>query len=478
MPLHHRRWIMFTLLLTCLTGLLTPVRAIISIPARTGIPTSGVTLVMPEVVEASCLGGGGDYLFVHLKRYRKLAVIDTRQAKLITYLPMHSYDLSFAAGRHKLFVLLRDTQVIEQWDLQTLKHEADIQVGEGKRYGLLSMGCDADAPLLAVSGQAMPDLIDPATKTVTTISKPVPTAPPPTGGFKGRPPIAPPTYFNWQPNDRHSVWASADGSAFFLGEVILKVTASGLTELLWNLQGSTVHDCTAIDATGSWLFYHTREDGIALTSVGGVGVDLFASYVALPAEDSPLYLKWHSADIDSYLHSSNWEPKYSVSLNVYTLPDNRVLLCQPGNQIWSCGGYSATVRDFLPNNYEHPSPYFLPNHGALIFTRPQTNLIMFRRFDCRELMDAQGVDYLYVSSLPVKNATAGQLYTYQLQVQSSAGGVSCVLKDAPTGMQLSEKQIFSWKVPAQARGQQAHMELEIRDKSGQMIPYTFDISVL
>lgn len=78
------------------------------------------TVNLPSTAGLIVPAAGGRLLIIHLPRDRKLAVFDTAAARVVKYLPAAD-DVKFAAGREELFVLLAGSNVLQRWDLKTLK---------------------------------------------------------------------------------------------------------------------------------------------------------------------------------------------------------------------------------------------------------------------------------------------------------------------------------------------------------------------
>jgi hypothetical protein len=118
---------------------------------------------------------------------------------------------------------------------------------------------------------------------------------------------------------------------------------------------------------------------------------------------------------------------------------------------------------------------FVPAANVLL-TLPATNdRIVIRRIDVDAALKKSGVDYLFVSSIPVRRALKDTRYTYQISVRSKRKEVTLELDSGPTGMALSKAGLLTWDVPAD--GKDAAVIVSIRDSTGHRIFHSFTINV-
>ena len=86
-------------------------------------------------------------------RLRKLAVFDVSAAKVKGYVSAAADHIKFAAGKDKLFVALPDENILQRWNLGTLKRELAVPLpGTGKLYHL-ALGSASQGPLLIAQGE-------------------------------------------------------------------------------------------------------------------------------------------------------------------------------------------------------------------------------------------------------------------------------------------------------------------------------------
>ena len=98
----------------------------------------------------------------------------------------------------------------------------------------------------------------------------------------------------------------------------------------------------------------------------------------------------------------------------------------------------------------------------MIITLPLTNReLVLHRFDLEEALNKLGVDYLFVASQPVVEASVGKPYQYQLSVKSKRGGVTYRLESGPEGMKLDAKGKLTWAVPADFEAADAPVVVEV-----------------
>jgi hypothetical protein len=119
----------------------------------------------------------------------------------------------------------------------------------------------------------------------------------------------------------------------------------------------------------------------------------------------------------------------------------------------------------------------IPAADLLISLPPGKDQIVLRRLNVMDLLKKSGLDYLFVDSLPVVDATKGRPYLYELSVQSRKGGLKYELSSGPEGMTLSRDGRLTWDPPVDLAETDVTPVLVVKDANGQEIFHTFTIHV-
>jgi S1-C subfamily serine protease len=127
--------------------------------ARAVVTGKNVKMVeLPSTPIASvAVGGGGNYLVLHLPGQKKLAIFDVMRRRLA-----HSIDLSedkalFAAGASKLMILYPASGIVERWALRNPVKEASSTLVMKVPAIAVTMGSASEGPL-TISGSNHPIL--------------------------------------------------------------------------------------------------------------------------------------------------------------------------------------------------------------------------------------------------------------------------------------------------------------------------------
>ncbi len=78
------------------------------------IGESKVSIKLPAPFDDMVVGGGGRYLFLSLKKLRKIAVFDVNEAKITRYISVPSDNIMMAAGAEDLFVVLNEQNLLQK----------------------------------------------------------------------------------------------------------------------------------------------------------------------------------------------------------------------------------------------------------------------------------------------------------------------------------------------------------------------------
>jgi len=119
---------------------------------------------------------------------------------------------------------------------------------------------------------------------------------------------------------------------------------------------------------------------------------------------------------------------------------------------------------------------FTPAFGRFVFIPVENDRLELRKFDLKATLDASGIDYLVVLSLPKTRIRPRAQWEYQMQVLSKAGDVKYRLEFAPEGMTVSDAGLITWKVPAKLGDEGEKVVVLVSDKGGEQAYHSFTLS--
>ena len=399
-----------------------------------------IVRTLPSAATDAVVGGGGRYLILHLPQLRKLAVFDVSAARIKGYVSAAADHIKFAAGLDKLFVALPDDNILQRWDLHTLKREVTVPLpGTGKVH-LLALGSAAQGPLLVAS----------------------------TDGFRA------PTSFldtrTLKPLNLRTARGEVPGVA---AETFVRVSADGRVFGLWNPNVSPQGVQTWVLAGGE-IQVHGNGDSCGHVAPGPDGkvvytgrglftnqarrigkLDTPGGVYCVPPVEGNFYLS--VTPPAAHLHFVG-ETRPLLTLKDVELPR--------GINQWGREPFGGDRRILL-----------IPSAKVLI-TLPDTNdRVVLHRLDLDAALDKSGVDYLFVTSSPPVAARKGTLLSYPLTVKSRQGGITYKLDAGPKGMSISPAGLLRWQVPADFAEQEADVIVSVGDKTGQEVFHTFKLAV-
>ncbi len=129
-------------------------------PGATPLEGDRVVRNLPAPVDDVVPGGSARYLILHLGKLRKLAFFDVVEGKIVNYLSLPSDDIVYAAGADKLVIATRDQNILQRYDLQTLKKELTVPLQDVGQVLAIGMGCASAGPamLLTTNGVRFVDV--------------------------------------------------------------------------------------------------------------------------------------------------------------------------------------------------------------------------------------------------------------------------------------------------------------------------------
>lgn len=405
-------------------------------------------LKLAGAVEDVIPGAGGKLLILHLRKLRKLAVFDTSARKLIGYLPLPSDDVLVGAGLEKLIVIVRDQNLIQRWDLQTLEKETTVALPAAGGIVGIASGHASTKPMLLVTDFAGRTL-DQYTLKIVDIT---------VNGERGL--------------SRDSiVRASADGSAYAWWTA--GSSPSGIRLLMLrgsSARGLSLHETGGLELPsydGSLLFTTGRVFTSALKPIQS---EHLAGLQGVPT-DHPAYfmgVRFAGDDLSAMKMS-----KGVARASLFASSDRRLLFSLP--LLDELNGEDCNLYANHALSLEKRLHLFVANNLLLTIGRSTDELVL-RKFVVADELEKSGVDYLFMDSIPPLTANKGLRYVYTPRPRSKRGGVKIALESGPEGMKLVEGRLV-WEVPAHFSDNAASVILLIGDASGQEIYQSFVVEV-
>jgi hypothetical protein len=427
------------------------------------VPTDDRIVRLPAPIADVAVGGSGRYLFLHLPKVHKLAVFDTKEAKVSHYLNTAGENIKFAAGMDKLIVVLVDTGLIQRWSLRTMEREVTAKLPIKGVVKSIAMGSASKGPLL-VYWAAGTSALDRCTYEFLNVEdlKQLPIE------------VQPHGMMGTSYRDLMHVRASGDGTVF--GTWSTSGSPQGLGAIvLAGEEAKTYYDHTSVGHVAP------GPDGkVIYTGAGRYTPDL-KSLDSMPGQRTPCLPAVEGAYYLTYSAATNPRippparnrraPEQKATLSVHMAGDSRPL---------------ATIADF-PLTAEQPwgqsdftvdkRLFFIPSAKLLVRIPSSNDQVVLRRFDMDQAMDKSGVDYLVVTSQPPQAAIRGTKLTYQLKVKSRKGGLAYRLESGPAGMKISKDGKLTWSVPNDTPDEMVDIIVSVRDSAGQEAFHTFTLAV-
>lgn len=417
-------------------------------------------------------GGGGRYLILLIKSLLKLAIVDICEAKVVKYITIPSAQIQYAAGATKLVVALPEQNLIQCWNLNSPEKASTTSLPGLDKGLFLSMGSASEGPLLI--------------------------------GYDGHTTLLDPNNFKiWRdreltPRARHAL------DSFGEQIVDLRRASGGLA-----MRARLVMASTAGDVFGGCSNHGSEPNGLSLLSVQGDDAVFLrehwtVSYV-IPSPDGNLVFSSggiFSPDLRSVksdqLNDTIYLPSYlagyflGVSLEaeqdkprlrafVYSTSGQKRVFEMPAME--EMNAYNGDDKSYTFAMYRRGGLnlskrfHFLPS-ANLIATIPYSNdQIVIRRVSITEELEKKGINYLFVCSTPPRKAIRGRLYTYQIEAQSRAKGLTFSLDGGIDGMSLSKNGRLDWTVPHNYPDNQVGVIVTIRDSAGQEIAHAFNVRI-
>jgi hypothetical protein len=403
------------------------------------LPDGEAVIALPEPFHQFCMGGAGRYLIFHLKEAKKLAIFDVSATDVVHEITLPGEDVLFAAGREKLVIVLPGQNLMHRYNLADFQREQSTTLGNSPPIRKAVMGCSSQGPLCLWADKQVV-LVD------VEQLKPIPVQGPLLGA-----------------DARYGLGlrVSADGQTF-------AGWTEGISGQRYNIMRFFGRSVGAVESpddhtfNGHWA--QPSADGSLVFRYGGgiytgamkpISTKDFEGAVLIPSTDPRYFL------------AARQDGKDMSSISICTTADRREIL-----QIGQLDSItSGTLHTEWGYHNGKPRANYLPSAKALVVLPDGNDRVVLRRLDLLQELADRGEDYLLVTSAPVTQAVARRPYEYQIEVASSAGGVTYGLESGPKGLTVSDAGLVSWRSAAAP----SSVMVSIRDKAGNEIFHAFDI---
>jgi serine protease Do len=421
---------------------------------------------LPGTVSDVAVGAGGRFLLLTLKDVKKLAVFDVNAAKVVRLLSLPSEDALVAAGAAKFVILSPSHSVLQRWSLATLEKERTVVAGADATFTALAMGSSSAGPIMffcVTEGRQHPigsagfGFLDLETLKPLKLDRS-------TSYFMG----------NRQGNNAGSTILLS--SPHFGGgneRVQLRAAPGGELFAAWSTTHSPRGMLSFVWRSKGSVEMHYDHNDVGHILPGGDGRTLYTGSGGLFNEDlKPSRLGMSAKGF--FVPST--DPNYFLGLDkqrasLYVTGNSSPLLVVNGLAELDDSSSRNRQSDMIADK----RVVFIPPADLLVTFPLSQDQVVLRRLNVMESLRKSDIDYLFVSSMPVRKATRGAAYEYPLSVQSRRGGLKYDLTSGPEGMKVSPAGKITWDVPGDIEGDDVTVVVTIKDSSNQEIFHTFSI---
>jgi hypothetical protein len=405
---------------------------------------------LPAEVNRVVRAGRGDILLLQMNSLATVAVFDIKSEQITGYAAHGSDDALVAGTADHIILLARDKKVIQQWTLEPLEKALTVTLPLAEEIDGLAAGYASSGPVLIMTRQG-PRFINLATLKLID-----------TEGDYG-------PFWRPHPQSPLNVAASADGSTFT--GWALSTSPNGIrtlrlegTKLTWKHEHSSAGELIP-SADGTLLFtaMGVHDSNLALLDQG------WQQGITFPAIHPAYYV---GVTLGGYRGRPPGEGPPSVS--IYSTMDRAMLLA-----LDPLPGFSKVVpvaRGGSLSPYERVIAH--PTAKKMVIVDDNRTLLHILPLDLVKALNAKGIDYLFVESLPITTALAGKPYKYPVKVMSKAGNLKFTLNSGPKKMTISPDGVLSWNVPNHFDEKKIGIIVTVEDDSKQSIFHSFTINVM
>jgi hypothetical protein len=411
--------------------------------------TKETTYKLPEPARALRAGGGGRYLVMHFPQARRFGIFDTNEARITRFVPVADGEPAFAAGMRKLVVFAPSSKVLTRYDLATGAREASrrLDVPDGA-VEAFCMGHSSAGPLLIGVKDKGAGLYDIDTFKELDL---------PTDGlqFAG----------GKQRLEGGYYWAGGLGRVFGhtgnygqpngVKTVVLgseKVERHGQHEGTWFVVPGPDDRYVFAGGHGVLTERVTAVNDAAFSMGPGKG---FASHLYMPAAHGPFYLL--ASTIEGFGRDGT-PPVGTIQLYMHGSKEPFAKFEKTAVAKYGWDG----LKGF---GIEH-SVHLIPKAKLLVVVPEARDVLHLYPADLDKLLDADGRNYLYVSSVPNTQFEKGRTLAFAIEARAKNGPARFRLESGPPGLTVSATGLLRWAVPADYPDARAEAILVLTDAKG------------
>lgn len=434
-------------------------------PASTALPTdvqqdfgkpdaplkAEKTLKLPAEIAAIEVAGGGRYLVARLHDTAALTVVDLFKGEIAKHIRLPTSDFLFAAGGNIALVYLRGDNLLQTYDLATFERRKTKPNPFGPAIINLVMGY-GNSGLALVRHSVGTEALSQASLSLLDTTK-LEAVQAPKSQDRALIQTRNISY-------RDHVHYRANRLMDMVSEWVTSMSPNGLG--LFIRRGRAFEHRYQHDSFG---YLAIGDDGRVYTESGKIytnKLDPFGEPLGMkliPGLGGTLYLGLGT----------------DGKLMLYEAGKTRPLgpLGEfPGWKTEGNSGLQQYDRDALLFDQRI---IFTPTYGRIAFVSLDDLSIVLRPFDLKGALDASGVDYLVVTSNPTTSVQRERPWQYQIEAISKAGGVKFALEFAPTGMDVSESGLVTWKPAEPLSPEGEKVIVKITDRSGEETYHSFTL---
>lgn len=410
-----------------------------------------VVTEMPGPIQAVSVARGGKSLVLKLGGIPGLGVYDADEKKLVKILPLPSSDFMFSAGGERAVVYFKENNIFQVWNLITFEKEKTkpnpltgtvlrMAMGYSRDDVALVRNCDETDGYHVSNGRIY--LLDTRTLQPNRKEKEVYYLPEGQGSHRS-------DMFIRASKDLELVaeWSYGGGSP---------------AAAVWVRSGDAYQPQRTSNYGGHIVF---GDDGRAYCGDGEirsrdfVSIGKIANRLLYPGIGGSLVLSMNDKGQLTLFEAGKTTPLGPWG-------------AFPG---WDKKKYEESRGNYDVFIDQRIVPD--PARGRVLFIPFENNRIVQRPFDLKQALDASGVDYLVITSIPDSKVKVETKWTYEIKVLSKAGDVKFQIELGPKGMTVSETGLVTWKPPASATGSEKVLLL-ISDGGGEQTYHSFTLDLV
>lgn len=434
-------------------------------PRKASALTGGQKSVpVPGTITDIVQARGGEILLITLGLEKKLAVLDLSSASIVKILPLSSDDVLVAGTMDHIVVLDRSKNIIERYAINTFKRETATKPPFTGVVKSITAGSASQGPIL-VHKSVGTDALSQASFAVIELKN-----------FKELPINSQNSGHYSSFRDTTHVRASANGRVFGMWATSHSpqgIQCMVLTEK--QVLAKYEHDSAGhVVPTADGTHLLTGARGVFTSGLKNLSANANRSYrVPCVPTSHPRFYVSIPASPGAQI---NMGPDANKGLRpgIHEIGGEAALLDLPDLQLgsrdvtndgsWATHDFSIDKRVYLNLSLNR------------LVTVPFTNdSILLQHFDFNSELKKSGLDYFFVSSIPVRIFSPGKTYNYQITMESNKNKVKYELASGPEKMEVSPKGKVTWKVPPGFKEETVDVIISITNGDSQQTYESFTI---